>query len=92
MAELLFDADANAELVALESDPTCQGLVQALENRVFRLLALDPTDPSLRRRRFSNGLWIVTVWVGTDEISVLWDGEDVPESVIIKFIGKLPHR
>lgn len=63
----------------------------ALEDRVLRPLANGPTDPALRRRRFSNGLWAVTISVGNDEISVLWDGEDLPETVVVRYIGTLPH-
>lgn len=92
MADLKFDFEADAQLTELENNPGSQALVQALEERVFRLLARDPGDPVLRRRRFTNGLWAVTVWVGDDEMSVLWDGEDLPKSVTVRYIGKLPHR
>jgi hypothetical protein len=98
MADLVFDEEADRELSELESEPSNVALVHALEERVFRVLANDPTHPSLRRRRFSKGpsglpgLWIVTIWVGNEEISVLWDGEDLPETVLIRYIGKLPHR
>ena len=92
VADLIFDEDADAELSKLESDPANKSIITALEEKIFRLLAVDPTDPTLRRRRFSNGLWVVTIWVGNEEISVLWDGEDLPETVVIKYVGKLPHR
>ncbi len=92
MADLLFDEEADAELIRLENDPGSEAIVRVLEERVFRPLAHDPTDPTLRRRRFTNGLWAVTVWVGDDEISVLWDGEDLPATVVVRWIGKLPHR
>ncbi len=92
MSDLIFDFEADAQLTELEKSPASEALVNALEERVFRLLARDPSNPAFRRRRFSNGLWVVTVWVHDDETSVLWDGEDLPESVTIRFIGKLPHR
>jgi hypothetical protein len=98
MADLVFDEEADRELSELENEPSNVALVRALQERVFRVLANDPTDPSLRRRRFSKassglpGLWAVTIWVGNEEISVLWDGEDLPETVLIRYIGKLPHR
>ncbi len=91
MADLMFDAGADAQLTELENTPGSQAIVQALEERVFRLLARDPSDPVLRRRRFTNGLWAVTVWVGDDEMSVLWDGEDLTETVVIRYVGRLPH-
>jgi hypothetical protein len=92
MADLKFDEEADAELTKLENDSGSAAIIRVLEKQVFRLLATDPTDPTLRRRRFSNGIWAVTVWANNDEITVLWDGEDLPESVIIRYIGKLPHR
>ena len=33
-----------------------------------------------------------TVWVGDNDMSVLWDGEDLPKSVTVRYISKLSQR
>jgi hypothetical protein len=91
MAILTFDETADAALSILEQDRSKERLVAKI-HAALAVLAADPTDDRVRRRRFSNGLWAVELRVGDDEVVILWDGEDLPESVTVRYVGRLPDR
>ena len=86
---LNFHEDADAELTLIESDASRADLVARIGD-VLGLLSVDPTHQRLRRRRFTNGLWAALVYDGDDCYGILWDGEDLPESVTVLYVGLMP--
>jgi hypothetical protein len=78
-------------MTELEADPSFGKVLEKL-NVVLALLASDPTDRRLRRIRFQNGLWAVVLRMADDDYTVLWDGDDLPESVTVRFIGQMKGR
>jgi hypothetical protein len=91
VAELNFHVDADLQMNDLEAESAKVEILSKV-NAVLALIASDPTDSRLRRRRFSNGLWAVEIRSNSDELTILWDGEDLPESVTIRFIGQIRDR
>ena len=88
---LEFAEDADAELSRLEHDSSKSELVDRI-TRVLAQLGEDPTNERLRRIRFSNGLWGVGIRDRDDDYLILWDGQDLPETVTVVYVGLLPHR
>lgn len=82
-ADIYFSSAADTAFAALEADPAQEKLVTKINAKLDQL-AEDPGNVSVRRRRFQNGLWLVTVW----DHAILWEPhpEDVA-AVIIHYIG-----
>ena len=89
MADILFDPEPDAELTRMETD----NRRSAITGRVVETLhwlASDPTDSRIRRERFTNGLWATYLRVGDDECAIVWDGEDLPETITVFYLGAPP--
>ena len=91
MPDILFDPEPDAELTRMETDPTRSAITSKVIN-VLRLLANDPTDSRIRRERFTNGLWGTFLAVGPDECAIIWDGEDLPETITVLYVGRPPEN
>lgn len=87
MAELYFDKHADRRLTALEADPSRAELLARI-NVVLDLLAADPGDARVRRRRFQNGLWCLVVAGNDGEWAVLWEPHPtVADAVAVQYLG-----
>ena len=91
MAELFFDALADATLTRLEesADPQDRALLDRVE-AVFRQLESDSGHASVRGRRFQSGLWLITVRGrdGEDDWAILWEPHvERPDDVMIHYVG-----
>ena len=91
MPDILFHPDPDAELTRMETDPTRSAITARLMD-VLRMLASDPTDSRVRRERFTNGLWATFLAVGSEECAIVWDGEDLPQTTTILYIGPPPQN
>lgn len=89
MATLLFSAQSDNMLTALEADPDRALLVGRL-HVALDLLEANPGDVRCRRRRFQSiGVWGIPVTVDDDEWLILWEpGEG--SDVIIQVITPAP--
>jgi hypothetical protein len=82
-----FDADADAALTRLENDPNRPRLLAAV-NALLDQLEADPGHWSVRRIRFSNGLWCITVVADNEEWVVLWEPHpEDPEGLLVQYLG-----
>ncbi len=61
--------------------------VAAAIEEILDWIEAEPVDVRARRRRFSNGLWVVVCPVEDAEWIVLWE-EDPPGSPVVRFIGE----
>lgn len=61
--------------------------VAAAVEEVLDWIEAEPPDLRAKRRRFSNGLWVVVRPVDGDEWIVLWE-EDPPGQPVVRFIGE----
>lgn len=87
MAQPYFDADADAALTRLENDPNRHRLLAAI-NGVLDQLEADPGHWSVRRNRFTNGLWCVTVVGDDEEWVILWEPHpDDPDGFVVQYLG-----
>lgn len=50
-------------------------------------IAADPPDPRAKRRRFTNGVWAITVYAGGEEWLVIWE-EPTPDEPFVRHIGE----
>ena len=81
----------------VELDPVPSERLDSLHARLPRVAAAieetldwieaDPPDVRAKRRRFSNGLWVVVRPVDGDEWILLWE-EDPPGRPVVRFIGE----
>lgn len=86
MADLLFEEHADAGLSALETDPTRTGLLRRI-NEVLDLLAADPGDQRVRRRRYQSiDAWGIPISSDGEEWLILWDFHD-QDHVAIRYLG-----
>ena len=58
----------------------------------LRSVAKTRRTNGLRRIRFSNGLWGVGIRDRDDDYLILWDGQDLPETATVVYVGVLPQR
>ena len=87
MAELYMDSEADSALTRLDADPGRARLAAAV-NAVLDQLEADPGDWTLRRSRFTNGLWCVTVVAADEEWVILWEPHpDDPDGVVVQYLG-----
>jgi hypothetical protein len=56
-------------------------------DQVLDWIETDPPDPRCKRRRFSNGMWAVSLVVDGVDWIVLWD-ENEADHPVIRFIGE----
>ena len=92
VATLYFDFDADAALTRLERDPQRRALAAAMD-RVLLRLETHPGDASLRRNRFTNGLWAISVSASGEDWFVLWEPHpDEADSVVVQYVGPAPSR
>jgi hypothetical protein len=90
MNELEFDPAAAAKLVELDNDPT-RRLLSDRVNKVLDQLETDSGDVSVRRNRFTNGVWCVPVYGNGEDWWVLW--EPVRKGVVhIHYLDRQPSR
>jgi len=78
-------------------DPVPAGALDTLWNRNDRVAdaveeALDwieaePPDPRATRRRFSNGIWVVTVHAAGEDWTILWEEPD-PGRPVVRHIAE----
>ena len=61
--------------------------VAAAIEEILDWIEAEPVDLRAKRRRFSNGLWVVVRSVDGAEWIVLWE-EDPPGSPVVRFIGE----
>lgn len=84
---LYFDAEADRALTKLEADPTRSTLVRRL-NQLLDHLEQYPGDASMRRQRFANGLWYLTVTGNGETWAVLWEPHpEDPGAIIVQYLG-----
>lgn len=84
-------------MAQIELDPIPAERLDSLHARLPRVAAAieeildwieaDPADIRAKRRRFSNGIWVVVRAVDGDEWIVLWE-EDPPGQPVVRFIGE----
>lgn len=87
MGEVWFDAEADAAVARLEHDPVRPGLRHAV-NRVLDQLETDPGHHSVRRHRFQQGLWCVTVSGDDEGWATLWEPHPgIDGGVVVQYIG-----
>ena len=92
VATLYFDFDADAALTRLERDPQRRALAAAMD-RVLLRLETHPGDASLRRNRFTNGLWAISVSGSGEDWFVLWEPHpDEADGVVVQYVGPAPSR
>lgn len=84
MSELYFDPEPDEELARLQSDPAQDKLLERV-SETLDLLEQHPTAPSLRRHRFSNGLWYVRVPFHDGDYAVLW--EPYGDAIAVRYLG-----
>ena len=78
-------------------DPTPYGTLDALYDRDPRVAAAldqavdwiesDPPDSRAKRRRFTNGMWAITVRAAGQEWVILWE-EPAPNAPVVRHIGE----
>ena len=82
MATLLFSAQADDMLAALEADPARALLVGGL-HVALDLLEAEPGDVRCRRRRFQSiGVWGIPVVVDDEEWLILWEPGSGSDGII----------
>jgi hypothetical protein len=87
VAQPYFDPDADAALTRLENDPNRRRLLAAVSG-VLDQLEADPGHWRVRRIRFSNGLWCVTVVADDDEWALLWEPHSQdPDGFVVHYLG-----
>lgn len=90
MAELYMDIEADETLTRLDADPSRPLLAQRV-NDVLDKLTDNPGQASVRKSRFTNGLWAVTVVAQDDEWIILWEPHpDDPDGVLVQYLGPAP--
>jgi hypothetical protein len=88
--ELDFTEDADAAMSKLESDPSKSRILAKL-NAALAVLAANPSDERVRRVRFTKAnYWAIEVRAGDEELTILWNGGHLPETVRVEFVGKFP--
>ena len=84
MTEVFLDPEADHQLARLESDPTAAKLLRRVDD-VLDALERDPSDPALRRHRFSNGLWYVLIGYHQGDSALLWEPHS--DAVAVRYLG-----
>jgi hypothetical protein len=88
MKELYFDPEASDALTRLESDPGRRQLLAKVNAVLDQLEENSGDNQSVRRNRFDNGLWCVTLYEGDEQWCVLWEPHpDVPAGLIVQYLG-----
>ena len=87
MAALYFDVEADAALTRLEHDDT-QPKLQAAVNRVLDQLENDPGDRTVRKNRFTIGLWAVSAHGENESWLILWEPHPTDsDGVMVHYLG-----
>lgn len=90
MPELDFTEDADVAMSELESDQSKSRILKRV-NAALAVLASDPLDERVRRIRFTMAnYWAINVRSGDEEMTILSNGSDLPETVRVEFVGKFP--
>lgn len=63
-----------------------QTLADAVENALDWIEA-DPPDPRAKRRRFSNGMWVVQVHAAGEDWTIVWDAA-APDEPVVRLIAE----
>jgi len=76
----------------LELDPQPSAALDAIWNRNPRLaeqlevaldwIESDPVDPRARRRRFSNGMWVIGIVAAGEDWTLVWDEEESGSPIV----------
>ncbi|MEZ5204809.1 MAG: hypothetical protein R2701_10640 [Acidimicrobiales bacterium] len=89
MAILKFAPEALVSLDVLLEDPTRSTLVERL-NVLLDVLEAEPTDPRVRRRRFTDPpLWCFVVAGSHEDWAVLWSPDAGGDPVVVH-LGPIP--
>jgi hypothetical protein len=87
VAELFFDEHADEALTKLERESSRPRL-RAAVNRALDQLEADPRDKSVRRHRFTNGLWCVTFSDDEEDWVLLWESHPTePDGIVVQYLG-----
>lgn len=85
MAELAFNAEADAALTALENDPARAHLLDRIMDTLQQIADEAPPVHVRQRRCQQHDVWGVAVRTADDDYLILWS--DTTGEVIVHYIG-----
>lgn len=88
-SRILWSELADDAMTALEVSNQPQLL--AAVRRILSVLEDDPGQAMVRRRRFQNGLWAISVRGANEGWVILWEpSQENPDEVVVRYLGAPP--
>jgi hypothetical protein len=87
VTDLYFDEEPERQLARLETDPSLASVFRSVDEKLD-LLEANPSNPAVRPRRFTNGLWCVIAYNPDEDWAILWEPHpELAGDVAVRYLG-----